>query len=152
MALQQVSRNTGHHPWSQKAFILIAPSASLTGSPDRSPTRSRCSADLGLEDEPLKDTDLSDDEGAPPDVPALTGLFPQGLFKSLLHKAKVISGLVDPATTTSASTSTGHGIFSEPVVEQLFIPAPKLFTDVVHKQWFNPASLPSSWSLPYNIY
>lgn len=71
----------------------VSPSASLTGTPERSTTRSKGSADLGLEDEPQRDTDLSDDDGAPPDVLAFTGLFPQELFKSLLHKAKVTSGL-----------------------------------------------------------
>lgn len=73
------------HSWRSR----LSPSASLTGSPERSPEQSpsqlRGSVDLCLEDEPQRDTDLSDDEGALPDVPAFTGLFPQGLFKSLLH-------------------------------------------------------------------
>lgn len=53
--------------------IHVSPSASLTGFPERSPTRSRGSVDLCLDDKPQRDTDLSDDEGAFPDVPAFTG-------------------------------------------------------------------------------
>lgn len=39
----------------------ISSSASLTGFPQRSPTRSRASADLFLEEEERRDNDLSDD-------------------------------------------------------------------------------------------
>lgn len=35
----------------------------------------------------LWDLDLSEDEGLPPNQPVFTGLLPQALFKTLLHKA-----------------------------------------------------------------
>lgn len=64
---------------------------------------------------------------------------------------------MDPGSvisTLSTTPETSHGLFSKPVTEQLFIPAPKLFTDIIQKQWINPASLPTPSGMDrrnYNI-
>lgn len=122
------------------------PSASLIGSLQRSPSHSGGSADLFLRQEAQREPDLSDDEGVLPDTPAFTGLFPDGLFKSLLYKAKVTTGLQESEPAQESSTprpGSSHGLFSEPVVEQVFIPVLMLFTNIIQKQWASLASLPT---------
>lgn len=49
------------------------------------------------EDDYPEDFEFSEDEGLMPDRPAFTGLFCPSVFKSLLHKAKVVTniGVVD---------------------------------------------------------
>lgn len=79
-------------------------------------------------------TYLSKDEGLQPDKPAFTGLFPQALFKSLLHKAILTAQLSsplappDPATTEKGSLDP---LFAEPSRPVDTIPTPPLFLDIV---------------------
>lgn len=99
---------------------------------------------------------LSDDEGLSPDQPAFIGLFRPQLFRSLLHKALAVTGL---GNSTSASTdpqpagpSQATSLFIEPAVEPDLIPAPKLFTDVVQRQWNLPGSGPVPNGLDKRLY
>lgn len=106
------------------------------------------------EGEILPDQDLSEDEGLEPDQPAFIGLFRPQLFRSLLHKAQAVTGLglhSLPASDSSVPSSTVAGpsqsLFQEPSVHKEIIPAPKLFSDVVLRQWSSPSSGPVPNSL-----
>lgn len=107
------------------------------------------SQDSLSEGEIVADQDLSDDEGLEPDQPAFIGLFRPNLFRSLLHKAQVVTGLgvSSSASSSSAAPTTAQGdsassLFQEPSVQKEVIPAPKLFSDVVLRQWAVPSSGP----------
>lgn len=101
-----------------------------------------------------RDLDLSEDEDSDlPDTPAFTGLFPVGLFKSLLHKVIITAGLPEEGSSEQVTAKgQGHGTFSEPVPKQLFIPAPKILGDVVQNQWANPATPTTPISSGKKIY
>lgn len=93
---------------------------------------------------------LSEDEGVAPDSLPFTGLLRPDLF----HKAKAITNLgsalvPEPAPSTRDSGCT---LFSEPTVEQEVIPSPKLFLDVVQRQWAQPGSLPPSTGTERKLY
>lgn len=97
-----------------------------------------------LGDESQKELDLCDDKGLVPDPPAVTGLFHPTLFKSLLHKARATAQLgvgTTPPETFLGPLDPDTGFFSSPVAKQKEIPTPKLFRDMVLKQWTHPGSL-----------
>lgn len=131
-----------------------SPQASLTEPSHHCHSPSEGSVDLVSGEEPQRDLDLSEDEDSDlPDTPAFTGLFPVGLFKSLIHKVIITAGLQEEGSSEQVTAEgQGHGIFSEPVLKQLFIPAPKLFGDVFQNQWANPATLPTPSSSNKKIY
>lgn len=96
-------------------------------------------------DEGQREFDLSEDEGLILDPPAFTGLFPPALFKSLLHKARTTTHLGVQATsleTPLGPQGPSQGLFAQPTAKQE-IPTPKLFLDVVQKQWTHPGSYPT---------
>lgn len=95
-------------------------------------------------DEDQGDQEFSDDEGLIPDRPAFTGLFHPTLFKSLLYKAKTTApmGVAEaPAEPPLGLQDPSERLFSEPAAEQDVIPSPKLFIDVIQRQWNQPGSL-----------
>lgn len=92
---------------------------------------------------------FSEDEGMNLDPSLFTGLFKPDLLKSLLRKAKAITNLEsDPVLDSTPNPGdSGHLLFLEPIVEAEVIPSPKLFLDIVQRQWSNPgAGLPLSRS------
>ncbi|XP_034296649.1 uncharacterized protein LOC117679126 [Pantherophis guttatus] len=101
------------------------------------------------------DQDLSEDEDLGPDQPAFVGLFKPQLFRSLLHKAKAITGL---GSSQASSVNTGEGpsssipLFEVPTIESEEIPGPKIFRDVLQRQWAAPASGPSPNVLDRRLY
>lgn len=102
-----------------------------------------------------RDADLSDDEDLPPDQPSFVGLFKPQLFRSLLHKAKLTSRLGSSSQASPsgvANSATSVPLFEEPVVETEEIPGPKLFREVLKKQWSNPASGPNPNQLDRRLY
>ncbi|XP_070806291.1 uncharacterized protein [Pituophis catenifer annectens] len=84
-----------------------------------------------------------DYEGTDPQPKAFTRLFRPALFKSLLFKAKASAQLgTDPATKESA-LDPSKLLFSELTAEIEEIPSPKLFQDVVQRQWVQLGASPS---------
>lgn len=63
------------------------------------------------------DFDLLEDEDLPPSQPTFMGLFPQALFKSLLHKA-IITAQLDSQAPMPVAPTTSKGalnlLFAEP--------------------------------------
>lgn len=111
-----------------------------------SPASSRQSQSLFLEEEGQKNLQLSEDEGLIPDQPAFAGLFCLSLFKPLLFMAKNTARLgAIPATSDPALelANPADSLFPEPTTETEVVPAPKLFIDVVQRQWASPGSGPS---------
>ncbi|XP_034281058.1 uncharacterized protein LOC117670189 [Pantherophis guttatus] len=103
----------------------------------------------------LLDQEMSEDEDLAPDQPAFVGLFKPQLFRSLLHKAKLTTGLgVSRPSEISPKEgpSTSVPLFEEPIIESEEIPGPKIFRDVLQRQWSSPASGPSPNSLDKRIY
>lgn len=77
---------------------------------------------------------LSDDEDLAPDQPSFIGLFKPQVFRSLLHKAKIITGLglKEPQPETSADPSIpSAALFTELAFEAEEIPGPKMFRDII---------------------
>lgn len=92
------------------------------------------------------DLALSDDEGLVPNQPAFIGLFSPQVFRSLLFKALSVTrlgGTPPPGEVPSTSTIPASSLFAEPEVEPEMVPAPKLFTDVILRQWALPRSGPT---------
>lgn len=104
--------------------------------------------------EELGEPGLSDDEDLFPDQPAFIGLFKPQIFRSLLHKAKITMGLGLPLPKSSYS-ATGVGpssLFEEPTFEAEEIPGPKMFKDVVTRQWSAPVSGPNPNTVDRHLY
>ncbi|XP_060549504.1 uncharacterized protein LOC132712369 [Pantherophis guttatus] len=98
-------------------------------APD-SPVASVSSHASSLAEEVSHELDLSEDEGLPPDQPAFTGLFPQALFKSLLHKAVLTAQLGSPASAQPVPTTSQralNSLFAEPSKPVDIIPPPLCF-------------------------
>lgn len=101
------------------------------------------------------DQDLSEDEDLSPDQPAFVGLFKPHLFRSLLHKAKITTGLGSPRplpTNAGEGSSSSVPLFEEPTVDSEEIPGPKLFRDLLQRQWSAPASGPSPNAVDRRLY
>lgn len=110
-----------------------------------SPTSSMQSRSKLSDEEGQKELELSEDEGMAPDHPTFMGLFRPALFKSLLFKAKNIVRMgADPTTSDSTLglADPSELLFSEPATENEVIPSPKLFLDVVQRQWDLPGAHP----------
>lgn len=96
-----------------------------------------------LEEETHRDLELSEDEGLMPDQPAFAGLFCPSLFKSLLFKAKNTARLgthLPSPDPTSETADAKDSLFSEPTTEAEVVPSPRLFLDVVQRQWASPGT------------
>ncbi|XP_058037681.1 uncharacterized protein LOC131197525 [Ahaetulla prasina] len=103
----------------------------------------------------LRDQNLSEDEDLVPDQPSFVGLFNPQLFRSLLHKAKVTTRLGVTHTApdpTSGTTDPPLDLFSVPVIESEEVPAPKLFVEVVDRQWTTPIAGPNPNALDRRLY
>ncbi|XP_034289304.1 uncharacterized protein LOC117675085 [Pantherophis guttatus] len=103
----------------------------------------------------LLDQEMSEDEDLAPDQPAFVGLFKPQLFRSLLHKAKITTGLGISRPSESnpkEGTSTAVPLFEEPSIETEEIPGPGLFKDVLQRQWSSPASGPSPSAVDRRLY
>lgn len=95
----------------------------------------------GQQREDLGEPGLSDDEDLSPDQPTFIGLFKPQVFRSLLHKAKLTTGLGLPAPKSSPLgdiAGPSSSLFEEPTHEAEEIPGLKLFRDVVTRQWSAP--------------
>ncbi|XP_070605564.1 uncharacterized protein [Erythrolamprus reginae] len=94
------------------------------------------------DDEEQTEARLYEDEGGAAERPAFTGLFNPVLFKTLLYKAKATAGIGEPATSDAslALSEPNSLVFSEPAIEKEEIPTPKLFMDVVQRDWALPGS------------
>lgn len=81
-----------------------------------------------------------------PDPSSFVGLFKPQLFRSLLHKAKTTThlGVARPTPTPfGEGIASSVPLFEEPTFEAEEIPSPKLFKDVVQRQWSSPVSGPN---------
>lgn len=89
------------------------------------------------EDGKIKDAEFSGDEEAVPEKPSFSGLFQPAHFKILLTKDKSSATFATlSATPAPAIASTlADSFFTEQAVEMDTVPAPKLFLDVVQRQW-----------------
>lgn len=158
-SLSKVSDYLSRHTPSVRSQPLRASSHSPPRaiSPSRAVSPSRVSqTSLSEGDEqPIIDQELSDDEGLEPDQPSFVGLFKPQMFRSLLHKAQVTTGLGIPPTNPqpqpSASTFSS-ALFELPAVQTEIVPAPKLFLDVLQRQWKNPSTGPIPNSLDRRLY
>lgn len=77
-----------------------------------------------------------------PDGPAFSDLFRTALFKCLLFKAKAIANMGTseaPAGASLGLAATEH-LFSKLTPEQEVIPSPKLFFDIMQRQWIQLGS------------
>ncbi|XP_013916936.1 PREDICTED: uncharacterized protein LOC106545019 [Thamnophis sirtalis] len=86
-----------------------------------------------VEEQVSRDSDLSDDEDLMPAPSSLEGLFKPVLFRSLLLKAKKVSGIpaAKPSVTMEQDkTDMTDPLFSRPIVEKDVVPSPKLFLEV----------------------
>lgn len=91
---------------------------------------------------------LSEDEETDTEHPTTSGLFPPGLFKSVLYKAHAATGLgPSPAQDSAQAQSQGDPLFSVVTREMDFVPTPPLFLETVRSQWSSPASGPAPSSL-----
>lgn len=91
------------------------------------------------------DLELSDDEGLEPDQPSFVGLFRPQVFRSLLFKAQTTTRLGCPlplAEPVYTAVDPSTSLFVEPTVQRDTVPALKLFSDVVQRQWPFPNSGP----------
>ncbi|XP_013917285.1 PREDICTED: uncharacterized protein LOC106545294 [Thamnophis sirtalis] len=88
------------------------------------------------------DREFSDDEGLPRDQPTAPGLFRHALFKSLLYKAKTTTHMGEAASreSTAVGLDATERLFAEQVALQDVIPCPKLFLDLIQKQWDQPTA------------
>lgn len=99
----------------------------------------------------MREQDLSEDEDMSPDQPSFVGLFKPQIFCSLLHKAKTTTrlGILDPA---AEEVDHSLPLFQEPTFETEEVPAPKLFRDVIQRQWTAPISGPNPNGLNKCLY
>lgn len=107
------------------------------------------------EEEESRELALSDDEGLAPDQPAFIGLFRPQLFWSLLYKALAVTRLESsppPEAGPSDGQDPATSLFVEPTAQPELIPAPKLFTDVVQRQWSLPGTGPAPNGLDKHLY
>lgn len=120
----------------------------LSGSPT--------SADQGSlsETDEVLESALSDDEGLFPDQSPFIGLFRPQMFCSLLFKAMATTRLreVPSSSTVLSSLDPASALFAELTIDLKTIPAPKLFLDVLHRQWSLPGAGPSPNGLDKRIY
>ncbi|XP_032076117.1 lamina-associated polypeptide 2-like [Thamnophis elegans] len=138
----QVSRPT-------LAYSGLAPQAvqgdsSILQTDPPSPLHSVFSAQSPLVEEgEIQDRELSGDEGFPVDQPPAPGLFRHTLFKSLLYKAKTTAHMGEAISAESAAVGLDatERLFAEQVALQDFIPSPKLFLDLIQKQWDEPTAV-----------
>ncbi|XP_058049789.1 uncharacterized protein LOC131203498 [Ahaetulla prasina] len=114
---------------------------------DSSDSPSEAESSPSMEDEQW-DQELSEEEGFLPEQPMFKGLFRPHLFKALLSKAKAVTkqGLIGEQGACPEQDPADM-LFSEPTVETETVPAPKLFLDMIKKQWEAPAALPNMSSL-----
>ncbi|XP_058017916.1 lamina-associated polypeptide 2-like [Ahaetulla prasina] len=114
---------------------------------DSSDSPSEAESSPSMEDEQW-DQELSEEEGFLPEQPMFKGLFRPHLFKALLSKAKAVTkqGLLGEQSACPEQDPADM-LFSEPTVETETVPAPKLFLDMIKKQWEAPAALPNMSSL-----
>lgn len=108
-----------------------------------------------LAGEDIRDQDLSDDEDLSPDLPSFMGLFKPQIFRSLLHKAKTTTslGLAQKSSKPNPGVvAPSVPLFEEPIFEAEEIPGPKLFKDVLQRQWAFPASGPNPNTLDRQLY
>lgn len=125
-----------------------APEAHQEVQDTREPAEAEDSAsqDSLSEGEIPVDQDLSEDEGLEPDQPSFVGLFRPQMFRSLLYKARAVTklgGSQPSATSTVPTPDLASALFQESTVQAEVIPAPKLFSDVVNRQWAFPSTGPS---------
>ncbi|XP_058025844.1 uncharacterized protein LOC131191579 [Ahaetulla prasina] len=114
---------------------------------DSSDSPSEAESSPSMEDEQW-DQELSEEEGFLPEQPMFKGLFRPHLFKALLSKAKAVTkqGLLGEQSACPEQDPADM-LFSEPTVETETVPAPKLFLDMIKKQWEAPAALLNMSSL-----
>lgn len=121
----QCFQSTGHSPGTSISSPSLDSQESLWG------------------DKGHRDPDLSEDEDMVPDPPAFTELFLPSLFKPLLHRARSTTKLGVQTAPPEVSLDPADGLFQEPNLMQEEIPVPRLFIDVIQKQWDHPGpSLP----------
>lgn len=114
----------------------------------------RSSGQGSLTGEELRDLDMSEDEDLSPDQTTFVGLFKPQLFLSLLHKAKTTTGLrlAHQAPKLGEEAIPAVPLFEEPAFEGEEIPGPKLFWDLLQRQWSSPASGPNPNGLDRHLY
>lgn len=139
---------------SQGALQNSQGSVDLDHFHDQGYTRASTSQDSTAGDD-LGEPGLSDDEDLSPDQPSFVGLFKPQVFRSLLHKAKLTTRLgisLPKAGSPEKGVGTSASLFVEPTFEAEEIPGPKLFKDVVMRQWSAPVSGPNPNALDRRLY
>ncbi|XP_026534286.1 uncharacterized protein LOC113419213 [Notechis scutatus] len=112
-----------------------------------SPEPSMRNSASALEDEEQRDQAMSEDEDLIPDAPPFTGLFHPVLFKSWSTVQKGVERRAPEEP--SDSQGLNNIVFSEPAITQKDIPYPKLFLNVVQRQWGQPCSIPAIPVIPH---
>lgn len=96
----------------------------------------------------IREANLSADEGMAPEQPAFSGLFQPSLLKSLLFKAKTSGNFRTKslAAAVRPQTVSAETIFSVQTTKAETVPTPKIFVDLVQRQWASTTSgpMPSS--------
>uniref|UniRef100_A0A8C6XA67 C2H2-type domain-containing protein n=1 Tax=Naja naja TaxID=35670 RepID=A0A8C6XA67_NAJNA len=104
----------------------------------------------------LMDRNYSDDEGLnDADQGSVPGLFQPAIFRSLLFKAKKATGrglAPEPQEPADLSEDPNDPLFSKKTVTADVIPAPKMFTTVIQRQWSSLGSAPSPSSLDKKLF
>lgn len=116
----------------------------------RAATPSNVSQGSLSEEDVILDQNLSEDEGLEPDQPSFVGLFRPQIFRSLLFKAQTtmrLGGVPSRSEANRVTIDPTSSLFEEPSIQAEVVPAPKLFSDVVQRQW----SFPSSGPLPNGL-
>lgn len=93
----------------------------------------------------IKEAEMSEDEGRDTDQKTFSGLFPPTLFPSFLYKAKMAAdfGTQPSSATPRPATVSAETLFSEQAPPSETIPTPKIFVDLVQRQWEVPTSGPT---------
>lgn len=132
--MSEVSSQHSHHGHSSRACPQ-----EVLGEGQANPSSPSNVSQGSLSDENvILDQDLSEDEGLEPDQPSFIGLFRPHMFRSLLFKAQTTTRLGTAPSSSgvpSSSRDPASSLFEEPSVQSEVVPAPKLFSDVLRRQW-----------------
>lgn len=121
-------------------------------SSSSAPQASVSSDESEMGEELPEEMEFSEDENFVPDQPVFTGLFRPSVFRSLLHKAKLITKFGLTPSETSRTTSLHDPLFQVSKPDKDTIPCPPLFSEVVKSGWAQPGALTAPSALDKKLY
>ncbi|XP_013931194.1 PREDICTED: uncharacterized protein LOC106556739 [Thamnophis sirtalis] len=104
------------------------------------------------EERPARDSDLSEDEGLPPNPPTVVSLLFNVFFLSPRRLRVNIPSPKAQQGTEADRVDTTDPLFIQPKVEKEMIPSPRLFIDVVQNEWASPGTCPLPNTLDKRLY